>query len=73
MTARVLLRIRPLAAMPQQLPRFSGNKPLVMLLGMTVARWSWLGDPLAIDVANTIRRRGWRYIELITQPADLRA
>ncbi len=44
-----------------------------MLLGMTVARWSWLGDPLAIDVANTVRRRGWRYIELITQPADLRA
>jgi predicted RNA-binding Zn ribbon-like protein len=44
-----------------------------MLLGMTVARWSWLGDPLAIDVANTVRRRGRRYIELITQPADLRA
>ena len=44
-----------------------------MLLGMTVARWSWLGDPLAIDVANTVRRRGWRYIELITQPAELRA
>jgi predicted RNA-binding Zn ribbon-like protein len=44
-----------------------------MLFGMTVARWSWLGDPLAIDAANTVRRRGWRYIELITQPADLRA
>ncbi len=40
---------------------------------MTVARWSWLGDRLAIDVANTVRRRGWRYIELITSPADLRA
>jgi predicted RNA-binding Zn ribbon-like protein len=39
---------------------------------MTVARWSWLGDRLAIDVANTVRRRGWRYIELITSPADLR-
>jgi predicted RNA-binding Zn ribbon-like protein len=38
---------------------------------MTVARWSWLGDRLAIDVANTVRRRGWRYIELITSPADL--
>ena len=36
-------------------------------------RWSWLGDRLAIDVANTVRRRGWRYIELITSPADLRA
>jgi predicted RNA-binding Zn ribbon-like protein len=44
-----------------------------MLSGMTVARWSWLGDRLAIDVANTVRRRGWRYIELITSPADLRA
>ncbi len=40
---------------------------------MTITRWSWLGDPLAIDVANTVRRRGWRYIELITSPADLRA
>jgi predicted RNA-binding Zn ribbon-like protein len=40
---------------------------------MTVERWSWLGDRLAIDVANTVRRRGWRYIELIASPADLRA
>jgi predicted RNA-binding Zn ribbon-like protein len=40
---------------------------------MTVARWSWLGDRLAIDVANTVRRRGWRYIDLITSPADLGA
>jgi predicted RNA-binding Zn ribbon-like protein len=39
---------------------------------MTVARWSWLGDQLAIDVANTVRRRGWRYRELITSPEDLR-
>ena len=39
---------------------------------MTVTRWSWLGDPLAIDLANTVRRRGWRYHELITSPADLR-
>jgi predicted RNA-binding Zn ribbon-like protein len=44
-----------------------------MLDGMTVARWSWLGDRLAIDVANTVRRRGWRYTELITSPAELRA
>jgi predicted RNA-binding Zn ribbon-like protein len=43
-----------------------------MLSGMTVARWSWLGDRLAIDVANTVRRRGWRYVELITSPGDLR-
>jgi predicted RNA-binding Zn ribbon-like protein len=38
---------------------------------MTVARWSWLGDRLAIDAANTVRRRGWRYQELITSPSDL--
>jgi predicted RNA-binding Zn ribbon-like protein len=44
-----------------------------MLSGMTVARWSWLGDQLAIDVANTVRRRGWRYLDLITTPEDLRA
>src|SRR5689334_17152315 len=43
-----------------------------MLAGMTVARWSWLGDRLALDVANTVRRRGWRYTELITSPVDLR-
>ncbi len=40
---------------------------------MTVARWSWLGDRLALDAANTVRRRGWRYRELITSPADLQA
>ena len=43
-----------------------------MLSGMTVARWSWLGNRLAVDVANTVRRRGWRYVELITSPEDLR-
>ncbi len=43
-----------------------------MLSDMTVTRWSWLGDPLAIDLANTVRRRGWRYHELIASPADLR-
>lgn len=39
---------------------------------MTVERWSWLGEPLAIDAANTVRRRGWRYVELIASPEDLR-
>lgn len=38
---------------------------------MAVARWSWLGDRLALDFANTVRRRGLRYVELITSPADL--
>lgn len=40
---------------------------------VAVVRWSWLGDRRAIDVANTIRRRGLRYVELITVPADLRS
>ncbi len=34
-------------------------------------RWSWLGDPLALDFVNTVRRRGMRYVELLAQPADL--
>ena len=38
---------------------------------MAVVRWSWLGEPLAVDLANTVRRRGWRYVELIATPADL--
>jgi predicted RNA-binding Zn ribbon-like protein len=38
---------------------------------MAIVKWSWLGDPLAIDLANTVRRRGWRYTELIRSPADL--
>src|SRR5438552_4827453 len=44
-----------------------------MLFVMAVARWSWLGEPLAIDVANTVRRRGLRYIEQVRSPDDLRA
>jgi predicted RNA-binding Zn ribbon-like protein len=36
-----------------------------------VIRWSWLGDPLAVDLANTVRRRGLDYVELVTTPADL--
>jgi predicted RNA-binding Zn ribbon-like protein len=42
-----------------------------MLGDMAIARWSWLGDQLAIDLANTVRRRGARYIELMTSAADL--
>jgi len=36
-----------------------------------VTRWSWLGDHLALDVANTVRRRGMHYRELLNTPADL--
>jgi predicted RNA-binding Zn ribbon-like protein len=34
-------------------------------------RWDWLGEPLAIDFANTVRRRGADYEELLRDPADL--
>ena len=30
-------------------------------------RWSWLGEPLAVDFANTVRRRGGDYTELLGQ------
>jgi predicted RNA-binding Zn ribbon-like protein len=36
-------------------------------------RWSWLGEPLAVDFANTVRRRGSDYTELLGSGADLRA
>jgi predicted RNA-binding Zn ribbon-like protein len=39
---------------------------------MAVVRWDWLGDPLALDLVNTVRRRGWQYTELIGSPSDLR-
>jgi predicted RNA-binding Zn ribbon-like protein len=34
--------------------------------------WEWLGDELAIDFANTVRRRGMDYRELLADPGDLR-
>src|SRR4051794_11201742 len=33
--------------------------------------WEWLGEPLAIDFANTVRRRGREYEDLLRAPADL--
>jgi predicted RNA-binding Zn ribbon-like protein len=38
-----------------------------------IPSWDWLGDDLAIDLANTVRRRGDREAELIADPDDLRA
>jgi predicted RNA-binding Zn ribbon-like protein len=38
---------------------------------MAVRRWSWLGNDLAVDFANTVRRRGRRYVDLITGPVEL--
>jgi predicted RNA-binding Zn ribbon-like protein len=35
--------------------------------------WDWLGEPLAVDFANTVRRRGGEYQELLASPADAAA
>jgi predicted RNA-binding Zn ribbon-like protein len=36
-----------------------------------VATWDWLEEPLAVDVANTIRRDGMTYVELWRTGADV--
>lgn len=36
-----------------------------------VERWSWLGDLLAIDVANTVQLHGGAYVDLLQTPDDL--
>jgi predicted RNA-binding Zn ribbon-like protein len=36
-----------------------------------IERWSWLGEPLAIDFANTVRRHGLEYAEYLGEPGDL--
>jgi predicted RNA-binding Zn ribbon-like protein len=33
--------------------------------------WDWLGDPLAVDFANTVRREGTSYRELLRTGADV--
>lgn len=33
--------------------------------------WDWLGEPLAVDFANTVRRSGWHYLELLQGGADV--
>jgi predicted RNA-binding Zn ribbon-like protein len=38
---------------------------------VVIERWSWLGEPLAIDFANTVRRRGLEYVELLDSPHEL--
>jgi predicted RNA-binding Zn ribbon-like protein len=35
--------------------------------------WDWLGDDLALDLANTVRRRRDREVDLLDGPAALRA
>ena len=34
-------------------------------------RWDWLGEHLAVDVANTVRRRGMEYVDLLDGPDAL--
>jgi predicted RNA-binding Zn ribbon-like protein len=36
-----------------------------------IERWSWLGESLGIDFANTIRRRGLEYVEYLDSPRAL--
>lgn len=38
---------------------------------MAEEKWNWLGDHLAVDLANTVRRRGGVMAELLSEPADL--
>ncbi|WP_104204543.1 CGNR zinc finger domain-containing protein [Billgrantia saliphila] len=38
---------------------------------MTEEKWNWLGDHLAVDLANTVRRRGERMAELLSDTAAL--
>jgi predicted RNA-binding Zn ribbon-like protein len=35
--------------------------------------WEWLGEPLAVDFANTVRRRGREYEECLSTPEDFEA
>lgn len=38
---------------------------------MTETQWDWLGEHLAVDLVNTVRRRGQMTRELLTEPHDL--
>lgn len=38
---------------------------------MTETKWNWLGDHLAVDLANTVIRRGGIMTELLNEPGDL--
>jgi predicted RNA-binding Zn ribbon-like protein len=38
---------------------------------MAIKRWEWLGEPLGLDFANTIRRRGDDYVEHLERGEDL--
>jgi len=36
-----------------------------------IERWSWLGETLGIDFANTVRRHGLEYVEYLDSPRAL--
>jgi len=36
-----------------------------------IERWSWLGESLGIDFANTVRRHGLEYVEYLDSPRAL--
>jgi predicted RNA-binding Zn ribbon-like protein len=38
---------------------------------LNIPMWDWLGEPLPVDVANTIRRHGMIYVELWRTGADV--
>jgi predicted RNA-binding Zn ribbon-like protein len=42
-----------------------------MIRTVAIERWSWLGEPLAADFANTVRRRGFEYEEHLQDAGDL--
>src|SRR5215217_22043 len=37
----------------------------------TAATWDWLGEPLAVDFANTLKRRGAEHVELLVDGDEL--
>jgi predicted RNA-binding Zn ribbon-like protein len=37
------------------------------------APWDWLGEPLAVDLANTLKRRGDAHVDLLRDGGDLLA
>ena len=52
-------------------PPLTGSCNEYVSLWRVIERWSWLGEALGIDFANTIRRRGLEYVEYLDSPGDL--
>src|SRR4051794_11270643 len=58
-------------AMVRAYPSLTGSCDESVSLCQMVERWSWLGEPLAIDFANTVRRHGLEYVEYLDEPGAL--